>query len=54
MEEQSSGDNIIAKVGNKFLYAEDISYEKSMCDSIMIFNQQVNNWIKKQLIISNT
>ena len=53
MEEQSSGDNIIAKVGNKFLYAEDISYEKSMGDSIMIFNQQVNNWIKKQLIIQN-
>ena len=53
MEEKSSGDNIIAKVGNKFLYAEDISYEKSMGDSIMIFNQQVNNWIKKQLIIQN-
>lgn len=53
IEEQSSGDNIIAKVGNKFLYAEDISYEKSMGDSIMIFNQQVNNWIKKQLIIQN-
>ena len=53
MEEQSSGDNIIAKVGNKFLYAEDISYDKSRGDSIMIFNQQVNNWIKKQLIIQN-
>ena len=53
MEEQSSGDNIIAKVGNKFLYAEDILYEKSMGDSITIFNQQVNNWIKKQLIIQN-
>tara|TARA_B100000459_G_C8592669_1_gene208443 strand:+ start:1426 stop:2205 length:780 start_codon:yes stop_codon:yes gene_type:complete len=53
MEEQSSGDNIIAKVGNKFLYAEDILYEKSMGDSIKIFNQQVNNWIKKQLIIQN-
>ena len=53
MEEQSSVDNIIAKVGNKFLYAEDILYEKSMGDSIKIFNQQVNNWIKKQLIIQN-
>tara|TARA_B100001113_G_C21048456_1_gene595601 strand:- start:106 stop:885 length:780 start_codon:yes stop_codon:yes gene_type:complete len=53
MEEKSSGDNIIAKVGNKFLYAEDVLYEKSMGDSTTIFNQQVNNWIKKQLIIQN-
>ena len=53
MEKKSSGDNIIAKVGNKFLYTEDVLYEKSMGDSTTIFNHQVNNWIKKQLIIQN-
>ena len=53
IQEKSLGENIIAKVGNRVLYMDDILYDKSMGDSSKIYNQQINNWIKKQLIIQN-
>ena len=41
---------ILARVGDKVLLREDIMYEESMGDSSAVFSNQINIWLKKQLL----
>jgi len=43
----------IAKVGDTYLYDDDIVYNPSLGDSTVIYNSQVNAWITKQLILNS-
>ncbi len=45
--------NVLASVGSKVLLKEDIIYQKSMGDSLTIFTNQINNWLKKQLLLKS-
>ena len=44
---------IIAKVGDAYLYDDDIIYNSSLGDSAVLYNRQVNSWIKKQLLLNS-
>ena len=41
----------IAKVENKFLYKEDLIQFENNSDSIKIRAKQINDWIKKEIIL---
>tara|TARA_B100000959_G_C14978949_1_gene622666 strand:- start:1796 stop:2632 length:837 start_codon:yes stop_codon:yes gene_type:complete len=43
----------IAKVGDSYLYNDDIIYNSSLGDSTVLYNRQVNTWIKKQLLLNS-
>ena len=45
--------NVLARVDNSFLYKKDIIYDPSMGDSSDIYSNQINRWIKKQLILNS-
>ena len=45
---------VIAKVGEAYLYDDDIIYNSSLGDSTVIYNSQINAWITKQLILNST
>ena len=45
--------DVLARVDNSFLYKKDISYDPSMGDSSDIYSNQINRWIKKQLILNS-
>ena len=44
---------ILARVGDKVLLREDIMYEESMGDSSAVFSNQINIWLKKQLLLKS-
>lgn len=44
---------VLAKVDDKVLLIDDIIYQKSMGDSSVIVSNQVNNWLKKQLLLKS-
>ena len=44
---------VIAKVGEAYLYDDDIIYNSSLGDSTVIYNSQINAWITKQLILNS-
>ena len=46
-------DDVLARVDNSFLYKKDIIYDPSMGDSSDIYSNQINRWIKKQLILNS-
>ena len=45
--------DVLARVDNSFLYKKDIIYDPSMGDSSYIYSNQINHWIKKQLILNS-
>ena len=45
--------DVLARVDNSFLYKKDIIYYPSMGDSSDIYSNQINLWIKKQLILNS-
>ena len=49
--EQEIQSNPIAKVENKFLYKEDLIQFENNSDSIKIRAKQINDWIKKEIIL---
>ena len=44
---------ILARVGDKVLLRDDIMYEESMGDSSAVFSNQINIWLKKQLLLKS-
>ena len=44
---------VLAKVDDKVLLIDDIIYQKSMGDSSVVVSNQVNNWLKKQLLLKS-
>ncbi len=44
---------VLAKVDDKVLLINDIIYQKSMGDSSVVVSNQVNNWLKKQLLLKS-
>ncbi len=46
-------ENVIAKVGSSVLFKDDIIYDPSLGDSSEIYSNQVNKWIKKQLVLNS-
>ena len=44
---------IIARVGDKFLLRDEILYQESMGDSVSVFSNQINDWLKKQLLLKS-
>ena len=44
---------VLAKVDEKVLLIDDIIYQKSMGDSSVVVSNQVNNWLKKQLLLKS-
>lgn len=44
---------VLAKVDDKVLLIDDIVYQKSMGDSSVVVSKQVNNWLKKQLLLKS-
>jgi len=44
---------VLAKVDDKVLLVDDIIYQKSMGDSSVIITNQINNWLKKQLLLKS-
>ena len=49
--EEEIQSNPIAKVENKFLYKEDLIQFENNSDSIKIRAKQINDWIKKEIIL---
>ena len=49
--EEEIKSNPIAKVENKFLYNEDLIQFENNSDSIKIRAKQINDWIKKEIIL---
>ena len=45
--------NILARVGNSTLYKKDILYNSSLGDSAQVYSNQINLWIKKQLVLNS-
>ena len=44
---------VIAKVGDAYLYNDDIIYNSSLGDSAIMYRSQMNAWIKKQLLLNS-
>ena len=44
---------ILARVEDKILYKSDIHYNALMGDSVDYYNNQIQLWIKRQLILNN-
>ena len=53
INQDSDQKGIIAKVGDAYLYDDDILYNSSLGDSAVLYNRQVNSWIKKQLLLNS-
>jgi hypothetical protein len=53
INQDSDQKGIIAKVGDAYLYDDDIIYNSSLGDSAVLYNRQVNSWIKKQLLLNS-
>jgi len=53
INQNSEQQDIIAKVGDSYLYDDDIIYNSSLGDSAVVYNRQVNTWIKKQLLLNS-
>ncbi len=49
---QQQDKDVIAQVGSSFLYVDDIVYDSSIGDSTQVVSQQINLWIKKQLVLN--
>ena len=52
-QNENKEDQIIARVGDKFLLRDEILYQKSMGDSVSVFSNQINDWLKKQLLLKS-
>ena len=50
---ENKNDQIIARVGDKFLLRDEILYQESMGDSVSVFSNQINDWLKKQLLLKS-
>ncbi len=45
--------DVLARVGNATLYKKDIIYSPSLGDSSQVYSNQINLWIKKQLVLNS-
>lgn len=52
-DNNKKNNQILARVGDKVLLREDIMYEESMGDSSAVFSNQINIWLKKQLLLKS-
>ena len=52
-QNENKEDQIIARVGDKFLLRDEILYQESMGDSVSVFSNQINDWLKKQLLLKS-
>ena len=52
-QNENKEDQIIARVGDKFLLRDEILYQESMGDSASVFSNQINDWLKKQLLLKS-
>ena len=52
--QNNTEENILARVGNKILYHKDIAYSPILGDSSEFYSNQVNAWIKRQLILNSS
>ncbi len=52
-QNENKDDQIIARVGDKFLLRDEILYQQSMGDSVSVFSNQINDWLKKQLLLKS-
>ena len=52
-QNENKDDQIIARVGDKFLLRDEILYQESMGDSVSVFSNQINDWLKKQLLLKS-
>ena len=52
-QNENQDDQIIARVGDKFLLRDEILYQESMGDSVSVFSNQINDWLKKQLLLKS-
>ena len=52
-QNENKEDEIIARVGDKFLLRDEILYQESMGDSVSVFSNQINDWLKKQLLLKS-
>ena len=49
---QQQDKDVIAQVGSSFFYVDDIVYDPSLGDSTKVVSQQINLWLKKQLVLN--
>ena len=52
-QNENKDDQIIARVGDKFLLRDEVLYQESMGDSVSVFSNQINDWLKKQLLLKS-
>ncbi len=45
--------DVLARVGNATLYKKDIIYSPSLGDSSQVYSNQINLWVKKQLVLNS-
>jgi len=52
VKNQQQDKDVVAQVGSSFFYVDDIVYDSSLGDSTKIVSQQINLWLKKQLVLN--
>ena len=52
VKNQQQDKDVIAQVGSSFFYVDDIVYDSSLGDSTKVVSQQINLWLKKQLVLN--
>ena len=52
IKNQQQDKDVVAQVGSSFFYIDDIVYDSSLGDSTKIVSQQINLWLKKQLVLN--
>ena len=52
VKSQQQDKDVVAQVGSSFFYVDDIVYDSSLGDSTKVVSQQINLWLKKQLVLN--
>ena len=52
VKNQQQDKDVVAQVGSSFFYVDDIVYDPSLGDSTKVVSQQINLWLKKQLVLN--
>ena len=52
VKNQQQDKDVVAQVGSSFFYVDDIVYDSSLGDSTKVVSQQINLWLKKQLVLN--
>ena len=50
---EEEDENVLARVGNSTLYKKDILYNPLLGDSVEVYSNQINLWVKKQLVLNS-